>query len=183
MAGFVGGDAACAGTRRYNRLPMASENRHRIWAFAWLAWLALVALPTTAAAIQWQRGIGRDPNMTGVVELILFLVFVSTIPMAIAAFGVIAPLAIAADRATRGRTSRLANVALGGALGVTGFAVFVAGTLLWGIAVGWGPPTRSMGASLLFVMHDPVLATWVMGFVVAGAFVGLALRERQVRFQ
>jgi hypothetical protein len=112
---------------------MTAEPRHRIWAFAPFAWLALIALPTTAAAIQWQRGIGRDPDMTGVVELIFFLVGVSMMPMAIAAFGVMAPMAIAVDRATRGRTGRLANVALGGALGGLGFAVFLTGTLLWGV--------------------------------------------------
>jgi hypothetical protein len=161
---------------------MADESRHRIWLFAWLAWLALVAFPTTAAAIQWQRGIGRDPDMTGVVELILFLVAVSMIPMAIAAFGVIAPLAIAVDRATRGRTRRLANVALGGALGALGFAVSLTGFLLWGRAMGW-PQPQSIGAILSRTMHDPFLATGVMGFVVAGVFVGLGMRERRVSFR
>lgn len=172
----------CAGTRRYNRLCMANESRHRIWAFAWLAWLALVAFPTTAAAIQWQRGIARDPDMTGVVELILLLAAVSMIPMAIAAFGVIAPLAIAVDRATRGRTTRLANGALGSALGVLGFAVFLTVSLLWRLATR-GPLQQPIGANLSRIMHDPVIATWVIGFVVAGMFVGLGLRERQVRFQ
>jgi hypothetical protein len=161
---------------------MANESRHRVWLFAWPAWLALVALPTTAAAIQWQRGIGRDPDMTGVVELILFFVAVSMIPMAIAAFGVIAPLAIAVDRTARGRTSRLANVTLGGVLGVLGFAVFLTGTLLWGVAMGW-PQPESIGAilsRLSRVMHDPVIATGVVGFVVAGVFVGLGLRFRDM---
>lgn len=149
---------------------------HRIWAHAALSWLALVFLPTTAVAIQWLRGIGRDPDMSGVHELIIFFVFVSSVPAALVAFGLLAPLAIAADRVIRGRTTRAANVMLGGVLGISAFALFVAGSAA--IELARGMTFARLSSSFQVFTHDPETAVVVAMFVVSGMLVGPGLRHR-----
>ena len=161
----------------YNWPGMTGETPHRIWAHAALSWLALVVLPTTAAAIQWQRApLARDSDMTGVGELIFFFLFVTSVPAALVAFGLLAPLAIAADRAIRGRTTRAANVLFGGVLGIPAFALFVAGSALLELAKGM--PFDRLSSGFQRVTHDPETAVIVAMFVVSGMLVGPGLRHR-----
>jgi hypothetical protein len=46
---------------------------HRVWRYAAVAWITLVAVQTCYAVIRWQMGLGRDPDMSGVSELIVGL--------------------------------------------------------------------------------------------------------------
>ena len=161
----------------YNSAHMTDETGHRIWAHAALSWLALILLPTTAVAIQWMRGIGRDSDLYGVHELILFFVLISSVPAALVAFVLLAPLAIAADRAIRGRTTRAANVLLGGVLGIPAFALFVAGSAA--IELAKGMTFDRLSASFRVFTHDPETAVVVAMFVVSGMLVGPGLRYRR----
>ena len=144
--------------------------RHRIWPYTVLAWFALVAVPTAYAAAQWQMGIGRDPDMSGVGELVLSFLFIVTLPMAALAFGVFAPLALAVDYLVNGRTSRLVNVLLGAVLSAPALFVTV-------LVTGW--PERSM-EEVMTARRHPARATGIVAAtLVAGMIVGLGLRHRE----
>jgi hypothetical protein len=155
---------------------MTNETRHRIWAFASLSWLAFVVLPTTTMAIRWHLGLGRDSDMSSVFELISVFIVVSSLPATVIAFGLLAPLAIAVDRATRIRTTRAANVALGALLGVIAFVLFGAGSAL--LRLMRGSLDRPIGESVWRLLHDPRTLAIVAMFVIGGMVVGLGLRYR-----
>ena len=148
--------------------------RHRIWTFAALAWVALVVLPTTVVAVRWQLGVDRDVDMSGVHELILFFILVSSLPAAIVAFALLAPLAIAVDRAIRGRTPRAVNVVLGGVLGVPAFLLFLSGSAILALS---GRLEGQTSANIWRVFHEPRTALIVAMFVASGMLVGLGLRH------
>jgi ABC-type phosphate transport system permease subunit len=133
---------------------------HRIWRFAVLAWLGLIAGPTAHAVVRWQMGVGRDPDMSGVHELVFTFLIVLAAPMAALAFGVFASLALAIDTAIHGRTPRLVNVLLGALLSMPALVVVV-------LVAGW--PMRGSAP------HAKVLVATLM---LAGMIVGLGLRYR-----
>jgi hypothetical protein len=154
---------------------VTDKPRHRIWTFAVLAWVALVALPTTIVAVRWQLGIDRDVDMSGVHELITFFMLVSSLPAAIVAFGLLAPLAIAVDRAIRGRTPRAVNFVVGGVLGVPGFLLFLSGSAI--LELMGGNLEGPISANVWRVFQNPRTAAIVLMFVVGGMLVGLGLRH------
>ena len=139
---------------------------HRVWGYAALAWLVLIAGPTVNAAVRWQMGLGRDSDMSGVHELVLTFIIVFSVPMAALAFGVFAPLAVAIDHLLRGRTSRGVNVLLGAVLSLPAFIVIV-------LVVGWPRPVFASAASLQRAMG--LLAA----LPLAGMTVGLGLQHRR----
>jgi hypothetical protein len=132
---------------------------HRVWRYASVAWLFLIAVPTASAAIFWQLGIARDQDMSGPGELVVLVLLVLVVPTAILAFAVLAPLAVGVDRLVRGRTPRAVNLLIGMALAAS---VVAAGVLVF-------PPRgfTPMGRALLWAMP------------AAGMIVGLGLRHRQ----
>lgn len=139
---------------------------HRVWKYAALAWVALIAGPTVNAAIRWQMGVGRDSDMTGVHELVFTFLIVLAAPMAALAFGVFAPLAVGIDYLMRGRSSRFVNVLLGAILSVPALIVTV-------IVGGWPgkgvPSVAGLQRALGLIAVLPV----------AGMIVGLGLRHRR----
>jgi hypothetical protein len=143
---------------------------HRVWRATALAWITLVAVPTGYAAIRWQMGLGRDPDMTGVSELIVFLLIVLTVPMAALAFGVLAPLAIAYDYIAKGRTPMYLNVLFGAALSAPALAVSV-------VAVGW--PQHDVRQSMSVLRHLDRAPDFVAALLLSGMIVGLGVRHRQ----
>jgi hypothetical protein len=87
----------------------SANSGHRIWFYAAVSAVVMVLGPTLAASVGWFTGSGRDADMSGVHELILFLLMVWTLPAIALAFGVIAPMVIALDRFVRGRTTSNAH--------------------------------------------------------------------------
>ena len=142
---------------------------HRIWRYAGVAWIGLIAVPTVQAVRLWYLGPGRDVDMSGVHELILTFLMVLSAPMAALAFGVFAPLAIVIDRIANGRTSRFVNLLMGAALSAPALVVtlVVVGSKhdLTGILSAIRHPDRAIG---LFV-----------ALPLAGIIVGLGLRHRR----
>ena len=143
---------------------------HRVWFHTGVAWVALVLIPIAYAAVQWERGIDRDADMTGVGELVGFLLFILPVPMAALAFGVFAPLGITLDVMLKGRTSRVVNVLLGAAS--AGPAIFAA---VW--VTGW--PGHSLPDVIIAFRHSAERAPQIVAAtLVAGMIVGLGLRHR-----
>lgn len=147
-----------------------SAKHDRVWFYTGVAWVALVLIPVAYAAVQWERGIDRDVDMTGVGELIGFLLFILSVPMAALAFGVFAPLGIALDVMLKGRTSRVVNVLLGAVS--TGPAIFAT---VW--VTGW--PGHSLPDVITAFRHSPDRAPQIVAAtLMAGMIVGLGLRHR-----
>ena len=144
---------------------------HRVWRYAALAWMMLVVVPTSYAVIRWQMGLGRDPDMSGVGELILLFLFVITVPMAALAFGVFAPLAIAYDYVAKGRTPIYLNVFVGAVLAAPALVVSV-------VAVGW--PQHDVRQSMAALRHIDYRADgFAMALLLGGMVVGLGVRHRR----
>ena len=144
-------------------------NKHRIWPCAFLAWVALLLVPVAYEAVQWERGIGRDPDMSGVGELVGFLLFMLSLPMALLAFAVFAPLAIGIDYIAKGRTTRFVNALIGAALCAPALVVSV-------VASGW--PEHSLSDAMAVIRDPGRAAGFVAALPVAGMIVGLGLRHR-----
>lgn len=140
---------------------------HRIWRYAGLAWIALVVVPIGYAAVRWQMGLGHDPDMTGVGELMLSMLVVILVPMAALAFGVLAPLAIGVDQLTNARTPRAVNVLIGAALSAPALVVTV-------VAVGW--PEHGIRDALAALGHLGRAPGFGLGVLLAGIIVGFGLR-------
>ena len=134
---------------------------HHVWRYAIVAWLALIAGPTLHAARRWQVGVGRDPDMSGVHELVFVFAIALAVPMAALVFGVFAPLAVALDCLLNGRTPRFVNVLLGASLSVPAMIVTVA-------VAGWPMRGSSSAAMMLLAM-----------LMVAGVIVGFGVRSRK----
>jgi hypothetical protein len=156
-------------------LPTSS---HRIWPRAAIVAVTLVLTPILIAVIEWELGVDRDPDMTGVHELILFLFAVLAMPSALLSFGVMAPSAIVLDRLVRGRTSRVTNLTLGVAVGVLALVVMILGTAV----VSWQPGPSIVEMLVRFVSKaanrpkETFLA--VAYFCLMGMFVTLGMRHR-----
>ena len=138
---------------------------HRVWRYAVLAWVALIAGPTGHAAIRWQMGVGRDIDMSGVHELVFMFALAFATPMAALAFGVFAPLALGIDHIMNGRTPRFLNVFLGATLSVPALIVTV-------IVGGWPMKAAPSVATLQRAMG------LIAALPLAGMIVGLGVRHR-----
>ena len=145
---------------------------HHVWRFTAIAWLALVAVPTAYAMMRWQMGGGRDPDMSGVGELVSTFVFFLTVPMGALAFGVFAPLAIAIDYIAKGRTTRFVNLLLGVALAVPALVIAV-------VVSGW--PEHSLSDAMTAIRHSERAPGFLAALALAGIIVGFGLRRAQVR--
>jgi hypothetical protein len=143
---------------------------HRVWRYAALAWITLVAVPTGYAVIRWQMGLGRDPDMSGVGELIFSFLFVISFPMAALAFGVLAPLTIAYDSLAKGRAPMYLNVLVGAGLAVPALVVSV-------LAVGW--PQHGLRDSVSALRHLDRADGFAMAVLLGGMIAGLGVRYRQ----
>jgi|SRR4051812_10003024 hypothetical protein len=142
---------------------------HRIWRYAGVAWIGLIAVPTLYAVRLWYVGPGRDPDMNGVHELILTFVMVLSAPMAALAFGVFAPLAIVVDRIVNARTSRFVNLLMGAALAAPALVVTIA-------VVGSKHDWRGI---LTAIRHPDRAIGVLVALPLAGIIVGLGLRHRK----
>jgi len=136
--------------------------RHRVWSYAAASAVVMLLGPTLAASISWFTGTGRDPDMTGVHELIFFLLMLWTLPAIALAFGVIAPMVIALDRLVRGRTTRIVNVMLGTMLGIPALVAVAFATRA--LSVWSAHPERAL---ILFIV-----------FAVPCAIAALGMRHR-----
>ena len=143
---------------------------HRVWRYAALAWITLVAVPTGYAVIRWQMGLNRDPDVTGATELIPLFLLVITVPMAALAFGGLAPLAIAYDHVAKGRSPTYLNVLVGTALAAPALVVSV-------VAAGW--PQHDVRQSLSALRHLDRADGFLMALLLGGMIVGLGVRRRQ----
>jgi hypothetical protein len=141
---------------------------HRVWRYTALAWITLVAVPTGYAAIRWQMGLGRDPDMTRVSELISFFLFVLSVPMAALAFGVLAPLAISYDYIAEGRMPIHLNVLFGAALSAFALVVSV-------VATGW--PEHDLRQSISVLRHLDRAPDFVAALLLSGMIVSLGVRR------
>jgi hypothetical protein len=168
---------------------MEGKAPHRIWAFSFLAWMALVAIPTAAVSIAWMLGLDRDSSAPNLFDLVVLFIFMLPVPAAIAVFALLAPLAITTDLVLRGRTTRLINVVLGAALGVAAYTLYFAGSALLRLPTPFTPRRIiADGASLdtlyriLTAPQTPfmwaVAAVVLTCFVVGGMLIGLGLRHR-----
>ena len=162
---------------------MAAETHHRIWAFSLLAWVALVVIPTTVVSVAWMLGITTDSSVPNVFDLAILFLFMLPVPAALVVFALLVPLAIAADRSLRGRTPRLLNIILGGALGVAAFTLFFVGSALLQIPTPFTPRRMIAGGVSLNTLYGivapqatPLLTP--LAVVVSGMLVGLGLRHR-----
>ena len=161
---------------------MGATTGHRVWVFSLLAWAAMVVLPTAFISITWMLGIITDSSVPNVFDLFPFAI-IFMLPATVVTFGLLVPLALAADRRVRGRTTRSVNVVLGGALGVTAFALLFASAALLRFPTPFTP--RSMiagGASVetvYRVLVAPQTAAILALFIVSGMLVGLGLRHRE----
>ena len=157
---------------------------HRIWAFSFLAWAAMVAIPTAVVSMLWILGISTDSSVPNIFDLAILFIFMLPVPAAIVVFALLVPLAIATDRALRGRTPRLMNITLGGALGVAAFTTFVVGSALLHIPTPLTPRGMIAGGlslntlyGILAAPHTTPLLT-PLAVVVSGMLVGLGLWHR-----
>jgi len=155
----------------------AAAPGHRIWPHACVAAAVLWLTPTLSAATTWQLGWGRDPDMSGVHELIAFFLIMSAVPALSLSFGVMAPCAIAVDRIMAGRASRLLNIVLlGVVIGLVGFAAF----LLGGALLSWesGQSIREV-LSRMFRPRRPDIAVMVAAFFgLVGMIIAAGMRCR-----
>jgi len=137
---------------------------HRVWRYAVLAWVTLIAGPTGHAAIRWQMGVGRDIDISGVHELVFMFALAFAAPMAALAFGVFAPLAVGIDHIMNGRAPRFVNVILGAALSVPALivTVMVAGWTMKGV-----PAVATLQRAMGLIAALPL----------AGMIVGLGVRH------
>ena len=138
---------------------------HRVWRYAVLAWVVLIAGPTVHAVLRWQMGVGRDSDMSGVHELILTFLIVLAGPMAALAFGVFAPLAVSIDYISKARTSRFVNMLLGATLSVPALVLTV-------MVVGW-----PMNGSVSIAGLQRAMGLFT-ALPLAGMAVGLGMRHR-----
>jgi len=153
---------------------------HRIWFHAAVAAVVMILGPTFAAAIGWISGSSRDPDMSGVFELIFFLTAMSLIPAAGVAFGVFAPAAIALDRILRGRTSRLTNALLGVTLGILSLAAVIIGNaLLRAFLDSQSFVDGVMHPLPIWASHPERAVILIAIFAVPGAIAALGMRNRQ----
>ena len=149
--------------------------QHRVWRHAAAAAAVLVFGPTTLAAIAWFVWPEyRDVDMTGVHELVLFLVGTLALPALLLSFGVMAPSAIAIDRMTRGRTSRATNLLFGIAVGLVG-----ALALLTYAGIRQGPSSRSIVELVLAALarNPGFWRAMVLVFVTGGVVVSRGMRS------
>ena len=144
--------------------------------------MALVVIPTAFISISWLLGIRTDSSVPNVFDLLPFALLFS-VPAAFVAFALLAPLAIATDRALRGRTPRLLNIMLGGALGLAAFTLFVAGSVWLRLPTPFSPNSMIAGGASLDTLHRiltaPQTASLTALFVVSGMLVGLGLRHNR----
>lgn len=163
---------------------MGPDRHHRIWAFSLLAWLALVVIPTTVVSVAWMLGISTDSSVPNVFDLAILFIFMLPAPAAIVVFALLVPLAIATDRTLRGRTPRLLNITVGGALGVAAFTLFVVGSALLQIPTPFTPRRMIAGGVSLNTLYGILAAPQTtllltpLAVVVSGMLVGLGLRHR-----
>lgn len=163
---------------------MGDGTHHRIWAFSLSAWAALVVIPTAFISISWMLGgPGRDSSVPNVFDLFPFAFFFM-VPAAIVVFALLVPLAISTDRMLRGRTPRLLNIILGGALGVAAFTLFFGGSALLQIPTPFTPRRMIAGGVSLNTLYGILVAPQAtplltpLAVVVSGMLVGLGLRHR-----
>ena len=163
---------------------MGDAAHNRIWRFSLLAWVALVAIPTVVVSVAWMLGITTDSSVPNVFDLAILFIFMLPVPAAIVVFALLVPLAIATDRTLRGRTPRLLNITLGGALGVAAFTLFFAASALLQIPTPFTPRRMIAGGVSLNTLYGilappqttPLLTP--LAVVVSGMLVGLGLRHR-----
>jgi hypothetical protein len=157
-----------------------ADSNHRIWTHAIAAAAVMVLIPTVAATVGWLTGSSRDSDMSGVHELILLFVILSTIPSFALALGVLAPSAIALDRLTRGRTSRLTNMLLGALLSLPALAALLVAISL----MSSGTNLRSFGIKVMHaistgISHPERVFFAIAFFAVPGVIVALGMRHRR----
>ena len=152
---------------------------HGIWPRAGIGAAMLMLAPTMWAASTWLLGWGRDADMSGVHELIVFFLFITMFPALALAFGVMAPCAIAIDRITAGRTSRPFNITLGAAIGLVGFATF----LLAGGFMAWetGESLSEVLSRPFSAAKQPATMAAAAFFAVVGMIIAAGMRSRTRR--
>jgi len=158
-----------------------TADRHHIWKHAAVAAAAMVCLPTVLATIAWYVDSSyRDPDMSGVQDLIFLFVMVLTVPALALSFGVLAPLTIVLDRLTRGRAPRVVNLLLGAVLGLPALAAFLIG----GAFLQAGPSLHKLGDAmtrpLALGIASPRRGVMLLAsFAVLGIIVALGMRHRE----
>ena len=144
----------------------------------------MVAIPTAVVSTLWMLGIATDSSVPNVFDLAILFIFMLPTPAAIVVFALLVPLAMAADRALRGRTPRLLNIMLGGALGVAAFTLFFVGSALLQIPTPFTPRRMIAGGVSLDTLYGIVAAPQTIplltpiAVVVSGMLVGLGLWHR-----
>ena len=156
-------------------MPSVAQPTHRIWAHAGVGAALLLLTPTLVVAIQWELGVGGDSDMSGVLELVFFLLALWTVPVVLLSFGVMAPLALAIDRLAAGRTSRATNIIAGIAIGLTGLAAFLIGASLLAWESG---QSLSQVLSRPFTARPEATAVLIAFFALVGTIVGAGMRHR-----
>jgi hypothetical protein len=157
-----------------------TDSNHRIWTHAIAAAAAMVVIPTVGATVGWFTGGSRNSDVNGVHELILLFVMLLIIPSAALTLGVLAPSAIALDRLTRGRTSRLTNMLLGALLSVPALSVLLVAVSLLSSGTNLRKfETRVMHAISIGVNHPGRVLFAIGFFAVPGVIVALGMRHRR----
>ena len=135
----------------------------------------LMLTPTLYAVTTHVLGWGRDPDVSGVPELVVFFLIVSFVPALSLSFGVMAPLALVIDRITAGRTSRPVNLVAGVVIGLAGLAAF----LLGGALLAWQPGESFWQvAARPFEVRLGAAAVGVPFFALVGMTIAAGMRHR-----
>jgi len=158
----------------------ATVSNHRIWIHAFVAAAAMVLIPTVAATVGWLTGSSHRSDVAGVHEQILLSLVLLSIPSAALALGVIAPSAIALDRLTRGRTSRLTNLLLGAFLSIPTLTALLVSVSFLSSGTNFRKfETKLMHAISTGINHPERVVFAVGFFAVPGVIVALGMRHGQ----
>lgn len=133
----------------------------------------MVGVQAVMAGVKWNQPGFRDPDISSPFELALTFAVVMAVPFGGVAFGLLAPMALLADRILRGRFTGTANLAIGACLAVPATLTFL---VLFRLLFG---DKRTLSEFVLALRGMPgTLVGFLIVFAVGGVIVSLAMRRR-----